>query len=326
MIAKATRKFFYASALPFVFLACVSAQLSQPAYEHLKSWLGSIFSSPAAQDADKSDERMIKGYFNHFDRLTKAEKWEEIIAQGLAALEAAKRSHRQDDEAKICAQLTSTFFYQGNYDQSLTYAKRCHELSGNFEDPALFIKAVYSESAIYRVLAPKEENEEKTQQSYRRAVDLSQKAADLYFRKGVSNLNLKGKIYFNLGAAHADNPKGDLEEAKSCYLISLECFRKTHAINDIMRVTVRLGRAYLLQNEYELCQKTLDEVRPFISNERLAMHADYLEAELKFALKEYEESAKLAQGALEKARTLGAKEDELRLMAHLQKIESAMTA
>ncbi len=304
----------------------ISAQTKPQESQPWKEWISSVFFTQPSQDVDKDDVKMIKDYFNHFDRLSKAEKWEEIISRGLVALEAAQRSRLQDDEAKIIAQLTSVSFYQGNYEQTLQFAKRCHELGENFDDPSLFIKAVYSESSIYRVLAPKEETEEKRQQSYRSAVEIAQKAVDLYSKKGVSNLNLKGKIYFNLGAAHADNPLGDFEEAMRCYLIALDSFKKTHAVNDVMRTSVRLGRAYLLQNQYEQCQSILDEVRPFISNERLAMHADFLEAELKLAIQDYDGSVNMAQMALERAKALGAKEDELRIRTHLEKIEKARSS
>ena len=162
------------------------------------------------------------------------------------------------------------------------------------------------------------------QQAYQRAVDICEQAASLYSKMGLSNLNLKGKIYFNLGAAHADNPQGNLERAKSCYTLALDCYKKTHSPDDVLRTTLRLGKVYLLQNEYDLCQRMLDEARPFISSERLAMQADYLEAQLKFALDKTEEALKITRTGLERAKALDAKEDEMRLNALLQKIENAL--
>src|SRR5262245_22559192 len=98
----------------------------------------------------------VEAYLANFDRLAKSEQWAEIIAQGSKALEVAKESQRVAAEAKISAQLTSTAFYMGNFDQALLYANRCHQLSESFEDPSLFLRSLYLESAIYRALAGKE--------------------------------------------------------------------------------------------------------------------------------------------------------------------------
>lgn len=278
----------------------------------------------SAQNVIYCDD-MIEAYFKNFEALAKAEQWEEIIAQGSAALEAAKKSNRSSDEAKICAQLTSTAFYMGDYDQALIYATRCHELAEKFDDPALFIRALYLESAIYRALAAKEPQENPQQLIYAQAVGICEEAADVFSKMDVENFNLKGKIYFNLGAAHADNPKGDLEKAENCYAIAIESFKKAQAADDMIRTTMRLGKVYLLLNDYEQCQQMINEVRPLISSQRLSMHADYLEAQVKFAINDLEEAFRIASMGLEKAKILGAKEDESRLIALLNRIDFAFT-
>ena len=51
---------------------------------------------------------IIDTYLNCFESLTIAENWDEIMSQGTRALQATRASERVKDEAKICAQLTST--------------------------------------------------------------------------------------------------------------------------------------------------------------------------------------------------------------------------
>lgn len=77
---------------------------------------------------------VIETCYINFEILAKSEKWKEIISQGTIALETAKNTNRSHDEAKICAQLTSTAFYLGDYTQALIYARHCHELSEEFAD------------------------------------------------------------------------------------------------------------------------------------------------------------------------------------------------
>lgn len=259
---------------------------------------------------------LIEAYFKNFDRLAETEKWEEIIYQGKTALEAARIAERSQDEAKICAQLTSTAFYLGDYPQAFVYASRSRELSEKFEDPAPFVRALYLESALYRANGAKNNQE---QESYLRAVQIAEEALFICQTKSIDG-NLRGKVYFNLGAAHADNPKGDLLKAEESYAKALECFKIAEATDDLIRTSIRLGKVYLLQKKYELSQRIIDEVRSRTMTERLAMHADYLEAQLKFAVHEIDQAIKIGRAGLSRARALGAKEDERRLVSFLQSI------
>ncbi len=247
-----------------------------------------------------------EAYFTRFEALAKAEKWEEIIAEGTAALDTAVKEDRLYDEAKICAQLTSSSFYLGDYAQALLYANRCHELSESFTDPSLYLRALYLESAVYRA-----------QKDFDRAVEVAEGALRLYEDKELDTPQLLSKIYFNLGAAHADNPNGNLKEAVRCYSTALEC---APTPDDRIRTSIRLGKVYLIQKNFDLSQEIIDQVRPQITNDRLAMHADYFEAQLKAAMNETDAAILLANRGLARAITLGAKEDESRLKALLQSL------
>lgn len=271
---------------------------------------------------NSKDIEVIETYFTNFSLLAKAEKWEEILAQGKIAIEAAKKANRPQDEAKIYAQLTSTSFYLGDYTQSLIYANYCHKLSGNFVDPSLLIRALYLESAVHRALASKKDEEFEQQVSYLRAIEFCEEASRIYSEKNIDNKNLQGKIFLNLGAAHADNPKGDLTKAMDCYYRALECFKSTNAVDDIIRINIRLGKVHFMQKNYDLSQKIIDEVRPLLLSRRLAMQMDYLEAQLKAALRDNENAKKIARRGLETAKELEAKEDELRLTSLLQTLEN----
>lgn len=274
---------------------------------------------------DNSALEIVYKYFADFETLAKSENWEEILSQGTVALQAAKTTGSTNDEAKICAQLTSTAFYLGDYNLALKHANRCHELSEEFIDPSLFIRALYLESAVHRALAGKNTNEQAQQASYQLAVTTAEEAIQVYSKSAVDDENLKGKVYFNLGAAHADNSKGDLEKAAHCYATALSCFKSVNGVDDIIRTSIRLGKVYLLQKKYGLSQEIIDEVRPQISSERLAMHTDYLEAQLKFALHDSLSGLKIATKGLDRAKSLGAKEDELRLTSLINSINKPTT-
>ena len=180
-------------------------------------------------------------------------------------------------------------------------------------------QVLYLESAIHRASAGKNNHDEAF---YVRAIQVAEEALLIYQTKGIDNRNLQGKVYFNLGAAHADNPKGDLIRAEDSYARALECFKIAQAADDLIRTSIRLGKVYLLQKKYDLSQNIIDDVRPKIMTKRLAMHADYLEAQLKFAMKDINTALKIASVGLVRAKALGAKEDESRLTSLLRTIEN----
>lgn len=247
-------------------------------------------------------QEKVQVYFQAFENLAKEDKWEEIISRGMEALQEA----HGEDEAKICAQLTSTFFYLGNYNQALHYACRCRELSEYFDDPSLFLRALYLESALHRA-----------QGAFAEAVQIGKTALQLYREKNLAQASLLGKIHFNLGAAYADNPLGDLELAMEHYNQAFLCFQIGES--DWIRTSIRLGKVYLLQRKFDLTQHIIDQIAPLIQTERIAMQLDYLNAQLLLALDNKDKAFEAAQAGLAKAKTLNAKEDEMRFISLLQK-------
>lgn len=261
----------------------------------------------------------IQTYFQQFEQLSKSEKWDDIYSLGKKALDEAQKAKRLPDEAKICAQLTSTTFYQGSYSEALQFASRCKVLSEEFTESSLFIRALYLESAVHRALAGKNAH---NPQSYLQAIQSAELALQVFNSKQVSDESLKGKVHFNLGAAHADNPLGDLDAASKCYRIALECFRNT-CPDDLMRTNIRLGKVYLLKKEYAHAQDIIDKARATPKGERLSMHIDYLDAQLNLATKQFQKALTLASQGLAHAKTLGAKEDEARLIELIEEIKKA---
>ncbi len=281
-----------------------------------KELMNAIFNTSSFSSSSSEAMDIIDTYF---ERLAIAENWDEIMSQGLRALQAARASGRMNDEARICAQLTSTSFYQGEYAKALEYANRCHELSEKFEDPSLFLRALYLESAVHRALADKQADEIAQQMSYFHAIKIAEEAAKFYEIKALDNPHLRGKIYFNWGAAHADNPKGDLSQARACYLSALHNFESINATDDVIRTMVRLGKVHLLLKEYSATEDIIREVRSNILGARIAMQVDYLEAQLKCSIGDYSGAVQIAKTGLERAEKLGAKEDQYRLGQLLQK-------
>lgn len=278
-------------------------------------WTGAIFSLETGA---------IQTYFDQFQTLATNENWDTIHTLALPALDEASKTNQRQETAKIYAQLTSSAFYQGKYEEALRYAQRCHELSQEFTEPDLLIRALYLESAIYRAFANKNIDKTAQQEDYAKAVQIATEASKWYEKSNLDHLGLKGKVYFNLGAAHADNPEGNLGEATRCYSVAMECFDHIGSSADMIRTQIRLGKIYLLQKNYSAVQSTLDILRPQINSQRIAMHADYLEAQLQLAVQNFQEAKELIQNGLNLANSLGAEADKERFEILQQQLEELL--
>ena len=134
----------------------------------------------------------------------------------------------------------------------------------------------------------------------------------------LSQDELRAKVLFNLGAAEADDdPKGDLIVAQKSFE---EALLLSVCLEDRQRTTIRLGKVYLLQGNIAEAKSLLGKILPEIQNKRIAMHAEYLSAQVEKALGDIEKARQMAQEALIKAAELGAAKDAERIKEFVQNL------
>lgn len=216
-------------------------------------------------------------YTHDFPSLRDACNWSEIVRQG------------EEAAAEIHGQLASSYFYQGDYEN----AKK-HALLSKEKEP---LHSLYLLSAVARA-----------EGDFLLAKSLALEA--LPFAAG----ELKAKILFNLGAACADDPEGDLAEALQCYQEALSLFE---CPLDRQRTLIRLSKVFLLQGQIEEAERLI-QFAP--SNDRIAVHAGYLKAQIKQAQGNPDEARRIASEALDQALSLGAKQDAKRIQEFLEKL------
>ena len=130
--------------------------------------------------------------------------------------------------------------------------------------------------------------------------------------------NWKENVLFNLGAAEADAPQGDLKTAEAAYKEAAVLFQ---CPLDGQRCAIRLGKIFLLRGDIESAHSILEEILPDIRNERIGVHASYLAAQIEHADRNIEKAKSLGVAALETARRLGAKKDAERVSLFLEGLE-----
>jgi len=230
-------------------------------------------------------------HFQNFPSLRAEERWEQIIVSGEETLPSAT----EVEALQIHGQLASSYFYQGHFEKAKRHASLCYELAcklGNGKEHGLYLL-----SAVARA-----------EGNFADAKALALEA--LLSSEG----EMKAKVLFNLGAAEADDPHGNLESAQKSFREALDLF---DCIEDRQRTAIRLGKVYLLQGKMAEAQNLLNQTISEIKSQRILMHAEYLLAQIEKALGHLKKARNVAQSALAKAEELGAAKDAERIRAFL---------
>ncbi len=215
-------------------------------------------------------------YAESFSLLREQADWTEIVRLGEAAA------------AEIHGQLASTYFYQGDFENAKRHALLCLEQER--------VHGLYLLSAVARA----EGNFSEARRLCREALPLS-------------SGELRAKVLFNLGAACADDPGGNLQEALSSFDEAITLFV---CPEDRQRTLIRLAKVHLLLGNVEQAEQ-ISKTFEFVS-ERTSLHAAYLSAQIEKALGRSDEARKIASAALEQALKLGAKKDAERIRQFLE--------
>ena len=94
-------------------------------------------------DQVSRDQEIIQSYFKNFSKLKSSEKFLEIIDIGKEAIEASQRLYLLLEEAKIHTQLSSSYFYIGNYEKVYDHAEKCSQIATLINDDKLLIIVSY---------------------------------------------------------------------------------------------------------------------------------------------------------------------------------------
>lgn len=213
-----------------------------------------------------------------FPLLREQANWTEIVRLGEAAA------------AEIHGQLASTYFYQGDLENAKKHALLCLEQER--------VHGLYLLSAVARA-----------EGNFSEAKRLAAEALP------QSSGELRAKVLFNLGAACADDPEGNLQDALAAFEEALSLFQ---CAEDRQRTLIRLGKVHLLLGNLLQAEQISNNL-PFVS-ERTSLHAAYLSAQIQKELGRVGEARRIASAALEQALHLGAKKDAERIREFLERL------
>jgi hypothetical protein len=198
----------------------------------------------------KNDDQIDPDYLAFEEYLTKLptlkdrSAWEEILELGKKALYAGSIS--KENQVLIHMELASVAFYLDCSFEMQKHLDKAKEIAESLNDFSLITRSYYLQSAQARALGDKELDPTKKDLLFLNALNLSQKAWEIVERE--PDTLLKGKVLFNMGAAHADNPKGDPQKALAYYDEAMKIFDYFQSFDDYARMAIRKINLLVLLN------------------------------------------------------------------------------
>lgn len=233
-------------------------------------------------------------FFDRFDQL-KVENWEELCRVGEKALE---EDLLPEEAAQIHARLASSYFYLGDYEAMKKHTLACQSLALDHDSQPYLIRSLYLLSAYYR-----------GQKQFLVAQSTIQEALKLLTEE--IDPCLKAKVFFNAGAAWADDPNGNPHQALAYYKNALALF-ESHS-DDAYRTQIRLAKVYLLLGQNKQAWKIIFPLLEQTLEPKTTVHLLYVSAQLHLLEGNQVEALRLIEQALPLAEQLQMKVDVERL-------------
>jgi len=179
-------------------------------------------------------------FCQEYEALKVSENWKRIIDLGLKALGNSQITEK--NSALIQHKLSSCYYYLGEHNKALKYAKNAYESAVQVDDNGLKTRSLYLSSAIYRMLALKTAGEKRKEYEDCSQVNINAALKLLHDHPDISDV-VKAKVYFNDGALKHDLMK-NFDAAIARYLQAEELFKKEELCDDdINRTIMRRIRA-----------------------------------------------------------------------------------
>ncbi len=230
-------------------------------------------------------------------------RWEDNLVLAREGIMQSREEKRPEKELALSLQAVSSAFYLGDYKEARTLAERANELARQLKNERAEIESLYLLSGVARG--------EKRDTA---ALAYAERALTKCQQELKPGDRLEGKVRFNLGAALTDAEKPDLERGIEELEQARDIFAAAENRSDLLRVNLRLVRAYLLQEQPFRAEAALMVTKDLVDSPRNGMLYLLLRARTSLARGRLEEAKEAADYASVVARKLNAEKDLERIM------------
>jgi len=225
-------------------------------------------------------------FFDQFDHL-KSEEWSLVCSLGENALQDEALS--AVEMAQVHARLASSYFYLGDYESMKGHAHACQSIALDASSKQYLVRSLYLLSAYYR-----------GNLLFSDAKGVISEALELT-ESDIEDC-LKAKVFFNAGAAYADDPDGDPYQAIEYYQKALTLLDPIS--DDAYRTMIRMAKGWILLEKYEQAGETLSPLFQIDLEPRTSVHLQYVSAQINIAQNKRETALKQIDEALRCAEKL----------------------
>jgi len=218
--------------------------------------------------AEESDE-LIALLLESGSELKKKGRWVEHIRFSEIALQRCEEKGRMEDRARLCTQVASTYFYQGDFLSCEEKAKVAYEIYIAKGAEVGQVASLYLLSAASRGL-----------KNFEKSIAIGHAALALFQEGNCQNELLEAKILFNLAAAYMDQEKPEPLQAETLLIACILLAEKAQDKSCVFRASLRLAKTYLLLDRVGESQDLLYSLSDTIQEPREWMHYHYLLAQL----------------------------------------------
>lgn len=244
-------------------------------------------------------------FFDQFD-LLKPQDWPTVCDLGEKALQDEFLS--DPEKAQVHARLASSYFYLGDYESMIRHIQECRSIALDISSKKYLVRSLYLLSAYYR-----------GNLLFKEAKATISEAIGL-IESDVEDC-LKAKVFFNAGAAHADDPCGNLFQAIDYYQKAINLLDSTS--NDAYRTQIRMAKCWLVLKNYKEAWETLFPLFQVNLELRTYIHLQYVSAQVNVAQGEWETALTQISHALKSAEKLQMKVDIERLIKLKKEIQKS---
>ncbi|WP_062270559.1 hypothetical protein [Endozoicomonas arenosclerae] len=255
-------------------------------------------------------EKLVDWLLENGHRLKQEGCWQSHIRYGTRGMEEAAMKSRFLDRARIALNVSSSYFYLGDYDNCRKLAEEAGNYAREHQDWKEYITSLYLLSGVSRAQGRKE------------AVLFAEKGLEELKKHKPDDAYLKAKILYNLGGALSDLDEPDLDRARSAMLESHKLYHEMNNQYEIVRSGLRLARVDYLKGDYISALAVIQSVEVHLERPRSRMLYHYMMAKILHRMKKWDRARAEALESLAWADRLHAQIDEERSRALLKAIDS----
>jgi phosphatidylethanolamine-binding protein (PEBP) family uncharacterized protein len=265
-------------------------------------------------------ERSPSAFLLDLTRLKKEERWQEIVQEGEKAASHFRDVGEYENEFFVLDELVSHYSRLGKYAIASEKCRRLGEIALILKHNTAIIDSLFKLSVSLRGIADESKNKAQQKLLFAEATRYGELALERCRRDCPSEYQLLGKTLYNIGAANADDPEGDVAKAITYYKEALEIFNANVEMDYARRTEIRLGKAYLLLGKLYQTKEIIEKLEKEPLEKRTYMHWLYLKAQLATREGKNKEAIELSEKGRGLALNLNAKAEKRRFEELLDKL------